>query len=74
MRITAAWHKEAFKPASAGMGQNNLRFKNTAELTIQDSTWTRWASQPYYVDDYLSKKRVPRQMPIRAEVVWTLNN
>ena len=73
--VTIAYNSYVAKEAFAGFSRNgadNLRFKNTAELTIQDSTWTRWASQPYYVDDYLSKS-VSKTDANKGEVVWTLN-
>ena len=50
---------------------DNLRFKNTAKLTIQGSTWTRWSTQPYYIDDYLSKS-VAQTDNKNGKVVWTL--
>ena len=72
--MTIAYNSRVNKEAFAGFGRDgadNLRFNNTANLTIQGSTWTRWASQPYYVDDYLSKS-VSKTDVKKGEVVWTL--
>ena len=72
--VTIAYNSRVNKEAFAGFGRDgadNLRFNNTANLTIQGSTWTRWASQPYYVDDYLSKS-VSKTDEKKGEVVWTL--
>ena len=72
--VTIAYNSRVNKEAFAGFGRDgadNLRFNNTANLTIQGSTWTRWASQPYYVDDYLSKS-VSKTDVKKGEVVWTL--
>ena len=72
--VTIAYNSYVEKEAFADFGRNgadNLRFKNTANLTIQGSTWTRWASQPYYVEDYLSKS-VSKTDAKKGEVVWTL--
>lgn len=46
--------------------KDNLRFKNVGEMTINGTTWKSATSQPYYIEDYISKnwvKMIRKQAP-----------
>ncbi|MCQ5146768.1 hypothetical protein, partial [Enterocloster bolteae] len=52
--------------------KNNLRFKNVGEMTINGATWKSATSQPYYIEDYISKNWVKNDTTT-GTITWNLN-
>lgn len=73
--VTIEYNSYVDTDAFAALSQlntDNLRFKNTALLSYMGTEWTRWSSQPYYIDDYLSKK-VGHVNAEKGMVTWELD-
>ena len=52
--------------------KDNLRFKNVGEMTINGTTWKSATSQPYYIEDYISKNWVKNDTKA-GTITWNLN-